>query len=187
MYPQGALALMASFVEDLHVLDSPHPRLHVLPLGLTHPAEDAHQHLSAAADHRVDEPQLVGGARAQEIEVGPLRRLQDVCRVERRPSAPVHLGRLLPLGQSPGELRGRDGHVQRPPIDVHRDQVSVADGGQRTAHRALLIVAGFALAGRPAGAGRAHRAGRALWLRTRNATIYDRIGTTADGIEVEQI
>lgn len=31
-------------------------------------------------------------------------------------------------------------------------------------------------------------AGRALWLRTRNATIYDRIGTTtADGIEVEQI
>ena len=30
-------------------------------------------------------------------------------------------------------------------------------------------------------------AGRALWLRTRNPTIYDRIGTTADGIEVEQI
>jgi hypothetical protein len=38
----------------------------------------------------------------RKIEVGPIRRLQDVCRVERRPAAPVHLGRLLPLGQSPG-------------------------------------------------------------------------------------
>jgi len=40
-----APALMPSLVDDLHVHRGPHPRLHVLPLGLAHATEDAHQHL----------------------------------------------------------------------------------------------------------------------------------------------